>query len=107
MATTTIRIRKTAGGTCKVTSPAYVSSADEIAWVNETDDRVILFFPHDKVLGRPTMKRNFKKSIKKNGTFVIRGPRASTPKKSYVYSVYCQATERFGVGGSDPEIIVT
>jgi hypothetical protein len=78
---------------------------DNVNWVNNTGDRVILFFPHDGIF---SLGSHFHHSIGKNGhhqplTTIVAQPVA---KKHCPYAIWCDATGTFAIGNSDPEIIV-
>ncbi len=98
----------TASRVC-VADPVKLAPGDKLRWVNNTGDDIIVFFPHDNVLGNTT--GHFHHKVPKNAAYAHPGAAArQTPPGSpepYSYVIYCAATNRFAVGGSDPEIIVT
>jgi hypothetical protein len=92
-----------------VADPVSLDRGDSVRWVNNTGGDIIVFFPHAKVLGRS--KGHFHHKVGKNESYTHEGKaarrtRGSKPEK-YSYSIYCSATQRFAVGGSDPEMIIT
>jgi len=91
-----------------VADRVQLAPGDTVRWVNKTGGDVIVFFPHDNVLGNATA--HFHHKIANGGSHAQPGgaTRRTPPGKpeQYSYSIYCMATNRFAVGGSDPEIIV-
>lgn len=105
MAVVDVTIKQNTAGTgCTVSpSPAPLKRAtDDIRWFNDTGDKIILFFPHDGVLGDDD---HFHQSIADQKKHKRTGPDGSTTKTTYKYAIYCRATGTFATG-SDPEIIV-
>ena len=94
-------------GICTVTpGHADVAIGRDVTWINNTAERVIVFFPHDKVLGN-LLKKAFHHSVKAGKDFTKAGPSDSALKGVHFrYAVYSQQSDCFGVGASDPEIIV-
>jgi hypothetical protein len=91
-----------------VADPVKLAPGDTVRWVNKTGGDIIVFFPHDNVLGNST--GHFHHKIAKGATHAHPGAAARQtppgPEEQYSYSIYCTVTKRFAVGGSDPEIIV-
>ena len=85
-----------------------LAPGDTVRWVNNTPGDIIVFFPHDNVLGNTTA--HFHHKIASGASHAHPGAAArrtaAGPEEQYSYSIYCAATKRFAVGGSDPEIIV-
>lgn len=92
------------GSACQVSpSPARLTTAvDDIRWINQTGGKVIVFFPHDQVLGTDD---HFHQSIADTKKHVRTGPDTGTTKTTYKYAIFCHVTKTFATG-SDPEIIV-
>ena len=81
---------------------ATVSKGDQLQWVNNTTDRIIVFFPHDKVLGAGSASNHFMQPIAAGAS----SPLIKTHKSgSFRYAIYCADDDAFAEG-SDPEIIV-
>ena len=91
-----------------VADPVELQPGDTVKWVNKTGDDIVVFFPHDNVLGPTT--GHFHNKIPNGASHAHPGAatRKTPPgrKEQYNYSIFCFATNRFAVGGSDPEIIV-
>jgi hypothetical protein len=106
MAVFDVTISKVSANKCTVDPSAVTLSVrDDINWVNDTSDAIIVFFPHDQVLGRPILKDHFHRKIKAGKEYTQKGPSGASSKGSYLYAIYCAETGTFAVG-SDPEIIV-
>jgi hypothetical protein len=92
-----------------VANPGVLAPGDTPRWNNNTGGDIIVFFPHDNVLGNAT--GHFHHKIAANGSHHHNhgATRRTAPGKpeQYSYAIYCAATNRFAVGGSDPEMIVT
>jgi hypothetical protein len=86
-----------------------LNNGDTLRWVNKTGGDIIVFFPHDNVLGNAT--GHFHHKVANNASYHHAGAAARrTPpgeEEQYSYAIYCAAMNRFAVGGSDPEIIIT
>ena len=92
-----------------VADPGKISAGDTVRWSNQTGDDIIVFFPHDNVLGNST-KHFFHKIGDKSShhhTGSATKKNSAGPPERYPYAIYCVATGRFAVGGSDPEMIIT
>lgn len=129
MAKVDIPIDKVTSRVCVVKTKELDSKKGQRAnWVNNTGKAVVVFFPHDDVFdedgdskgkraGRrgkraggtkqregKTGKRFFQ-LIPKDGEYKT-GPVNGNKTGPFRYAVFCFATGRFAIGGSDPEIIV-
>jgi hypothetical protein len=91
-----------------VADPVSLAPGDTVRWVNNTGADIIVFFPHDNVLGNATGHFHHKIATGASHAHAGGAARRTAPGKpeQYSYSIYCSATNRFAVGGSDPEIIV-
>jgi len=91
-----------------VADPVKLQPGDTIRWVNRTGGDIVVFFPHDNVLGNSTghfhHKVNSGSSYSHPGQATRKNP--TGPSEQYNYVIFCAVTNRFAVGGSDPEIIV-
>ena len=104
MALIDVTITKTSSTVCTV-SPKPVRltmGVDDIRWINLTGSKVVLFFPHDSVLGNDP---HFHQTIPNQKRHLRSGPDIGTTPGTYKYAIYCHETKTFAVG-SDPEIIV-
>ena len=108
-----ITVVRTSGG-CKVVPPyAMVANGDTIAWKNRTGAPVVLFFPHDSVFGSDPP---FNHGIPHNHEHSPTRPNPGGPVRAAVagqviganlpFAVYCEATNTFAEGNSQPEIII-
>lgn len=107
MAIVDINVVKASGRVC-IADPAQLNQGDTVRWNNQTGGDIIVFFPHDDVLGNAT-KHFFNTIADKASHHHTGGARkknAAGPAEQYSYAIYCLATGRFAVGGSDPEIII-
>jgi hypothetical protein len=105
MAVVDVTIRQDSAGTGCTVSPSEAklkNGRDDIRWSNETGDKVVVFMPHDGVLGDAD---HFHQTIHDTKKHQRTGPSSGTPKGGYKYAIYCDATGTFATG-SDPEIIV-
>ena len=107
MAIVDINIVKASANVC-IADQVQLNPGDTARWVNQTGDSVILFFPHEDVFGKGS-KHFFatvpdKASHHPAGAATKKNP--AGPAEKYTYVIFCRATNRFAVGGSDPEIIV-
>ena len=78
---------------------------DHVRWVNNTGDRVIVFFPHDDafaILG--VDQEHFQEEIKKGRKH--RNIGGAAHKGTYRYAIWSDKTGSFAKGGSDPKIII-
>ena len=107
MAIVDINIVKASARVC-IVDPAQLAAGDTARWHNQTGDDVIVFFPHDNVLGNAA--KHFFTTIPDKASHHAPGAaakkNAAGPPEPYPYVIFCAATNRFAVGGSDPEIIV-
>jgi hypothetical protein len=114
MAQVDITIKKTSSG-CKVLPPyPSLQVGDTINWRNRTGARIIVFFPHDTALGTvvagvPNPKAHFHLRIPAGGND---GPAEGALSQgagtvvSFPYVIWCNATNDWAIGSSDPEIII-
>ena len=91
-----------------VADSVKLAAGDTVRWVNSTGGDIIVFFPHDNVLGNST--GHFHHKVANGASYAHAGGASRRtppgPEEQYSYSIYCTVTKRFAVGGSDPEIIV-
>lgn len=108
MAQVNITITKVSPRVCLVDQQTLNSATgDKANWINHTGDEVIVFFPHDDVLGAGASGRHFHKQVPKGGNYTHPDPANPAKKGRFPYAIYCSATQNFAIGGSDPEIIVS
>ena len=90
-----------------VTPILDVSATDTVEWRNRTDDRMVINVPHPILLvgGVPKIVQE---EVPSGGTSTQFSLAPTTPNSSkvYVYSVWCQTSEDWAIGNSDPEIII-
>ena len=104
MAIVDITIDKVTSTVCTVSPGSAglsLAAGDEVRWINNTNDHVIVFFPHDNVLGLG--KEHFHKKIDRHGKYPHPGGAAQAGTFRYV--IFCKETGTFAVG-SDPEIVI-
>lgn len=102
MANIDVTITKVSPTLCTLNPPqAVLAAGDTVTWINKTGSRVIVFFPHDGILGGGG---HFLHPISNNASF---SPPAlgTVTKRPYKYALYCSITKSFAIG-SDPELIV-
>lgn len=104
-----VDVTRVAGTRVCVANPVTVDTtqADTIAWRNNTNDDIIVFFPHDGVFDH-NGKTHFHHKINRGGPPFSAG-RADAGKagRTFRYVIFCLETGTFAVGGSDPEVIIT
>ena len=107
MASVDIYVVKASGRVC-IVDQAQLNPGDTVCWHNQTGDDIIVFFPHADVLGKPS--KHFFATIKDKAPLPHAGAATKKipagPPEQYSYAIFCLATGRFAVGGSDPEIII-
>ena len=79
----------------------FIGEGDTVTFVNKTKDVVRIFFGGSEPLGKDLIDLP---PEERSGPLVVRSPE-KTPK-TYQYAVYSAARRAFGVGGSNPRIIV-
>jgi hypothetical protein len=89
------------GGT-KKKNPTLKNGVDDVRWTNNTGDKVILFVPHDGLLGDDD---HFHQIIRDTKAHKRSGPNAGIPAGKYAYAIFCLANGTFA-HNSDLEIIV-
>jgi len=105
MAIVDINVVKASSRVC-IADQAQLNPGDTVRWNNLTGDDIIVFFPHDD---RLSSKHFFKTVVDKDKLHHTGGAAKKNPAgppESYSYVIFCVATGRFAVGGSDPEIII-
>ena len=107
MAIVDINVVKASAKVC-IADQAQLSPGDTARWINQTGDDIILFFPHGDVLGKGS--KHFFVTIPDRTSHHHAGTAAKKnaggPPEQYTYVIFCAATSKFAVGGSDPEIII-
>jgi hypothetical protein len=107
MAAFVLTVRKH-GKTCKVMAKGSVTPvlalADTVEWRNRTGDRVVVFFPHANVFGTTLLKDVADGSS--SGAFPVTLVVGAGNSKTFRYGIWCDQTDDWAVGNSDPEIIV-
>ena len=90
-----------------VADPVALAPGDTVRWVNKTGGDIIVFFPHDNVLGNAHFHHKVSKTIPYPHPGAASKQTPGGPAEKYSYAIYSTATNRFAVGGSDPDIIIT
>lgn len=92
------------GNDCVVVPPSVVlEQGDSIRWVNVTGSPATVLFPHANVFGANAFSARMDNT--NNNKHAPANP-AGNVTQQFPYRIFCEATNAFALGNSDPEIIV-
>ena len=94
------------GNACFAIPASVVATAgDTVKWFNLTGGGATVIFPHDGVFGVGVPGQGFGQRIKDTQDHQPGNP-VQAGLRHCPYKIYCEITDSFAVGSSDPEIIV-
>jgi len=89
--------------------PASKAGADQVFWTNLTSGDIVVFVVEGvfTAVGPPGAPNHVSKTIASGGTDSLTVHSGAVAGTHVAYGVYCKSPNRFAVGNSDPEIIIT
>ena len=86
---------------------ASLQRGDTLTWTNDTGGDITVFVPLNTGRGNGPFNGMITRSASNAGTTPPSPAAAGNQSTSYIYAIYCQATNSFAIGGSDPQIEIT